>query len=44
MIPETASMLKQEVIIPFVNAVCIENKALFLLIGSRVDDYFQHAI
>jgi hypothetical protein len=29
---------------PFTDGDCIGNKALFLLIGSRVDGYFQRAI
>jgi hypothetical protein len=41
MFPETASMLNQEDIIPFIPADCIGNNALFLLISSRVDNYFQ---
>jgi hypothetical protein len=44
MFPETASVLKQEEIIPFHESDCIGNKALFLLIGSCIDKYFQHAI
>jgi len=44
MFPEMASVLKQEDIIPFIPADCIGNKALFLLISSRVDDYFQKPI
>lgn len=44
MFPKTTSVLKQEDIIPFTDSNCIGNKALFLLIGSRVDEYFQRAI
>lgn len=44
MFTETAPVLDKEHVIHFTSADCIENKALFLLISSRVDDYFQRAI
>jgi hypothetical protein len=44
MFPETSPVLNKEDIIPFSSVGCIGNKALFLLISSRVDDYFQQAI
>ncbi len=44
MFSHTSSVIKEDEIIPFQNPNCIGNKALYLLIGSRVDGYFQRAI
>jgi len=44
MFAETSQLIQGENVIPFTNADCIGNKAIFLLIGSRVDAYFQRAI
>jgi len=44
MFEETSSLIQGEKIHPFADGDCIGNKALFLLIGSRVDSYFQHTI
>ncbi len=41
MFPETSPVLNKEDIIPFSSVGCIGNKALFLLISSRVDDYLS---
>jgi hypothetical protein len=40
----TTCVIQGETIIPYRDADCIGNKALFFLIGSRVDAYFQRAI
>jgi len=44
MFTETASLIEGEKVTPFDDTDCIGNKALYLLIGSRVDAYFQRAI
>jgi hypothetical protein len=44
MFSQTASVLNNDEIVPFQDATCIGNKALYLLVGSRVDGYFQRAI
>jgi hypothetical protein len=44
MFPETSEVIQGEKIIPFKDANCAGNKALYLVIGSRVDAYFQRAI
>jgi hypothetical protein len=44
MFPQTSSILIDDEIIPFDDPTCIGNKALYLLLGSRVDGYFQRAI
>jgi hypothetical protein len=44
MFAETSQLIQGENIIPFKNIDCIGNRAIFLLIGSRVDAYFQRAI
>jgi hypothetical protein len=44
MFNDTARLIQGEKIIPYQDTDCIGNKALFLLIGSRVDAYFQRAI
>jgi hypothetical protein len=42
--PQTSSVLFEDEIVPFDNPTCIGNKALYLLLGSRVDGFFQWAI
>jgi hypothetical protein len=44
MFSHTSSVLCDDEIIPFDDSECIGNKALYLLIGSRVDGYFQRII
>jgi len=44
MFPETSEVIQGEKIIPFKDANCVGIKALYLVIGSRVDAYFQRAI
>jgi translation initiation factor IF-1 len=44
MFSETSEVIQGEKIIPFKDANCAGNKALYLVIGSRVDAYFQRAI
>jgi hypothetical protein len=44
MFPETSEVIQGEKIMPFNDANCVGNKALYLVIGSRVDAYFQRAI
>jgi hypothetical protein len=44
MFKETSTLIQGEKIMPFKDIDCIRNKAVFLLIGSRVDTYFQQAI
>jgi len=44
MFSETSEVIQGERIIPFKDANCVGNKALYLVIGSRVDAYFQWAI
>jgi hypothetical protein len=44
MFPETSEVIQGEKIIPFKDANCVGNKALYLVIGSQVDAYFQRAI
>jgi len=44
MFTETADVIQGEKIIPFEDVACIGNKALYLLIGARVDAYFLRAI
>jgi hypothetical protein len=44
MFNDTTCVIQGEIIIPYKDADCFGNKALFLLIGSRVDAYFQRAI
>jgi hypothetical protein len=44
MFNDTTSVIQGEKVIPFQDVNCIGNKALFPLIGSRVDAYFQWAI
>jgi hypothetical protein len=41
---ETSTLIQREKITPFKDIDCIGNKAVFLLIGSQVDAYFQRAI
>ena len=44
MFNDTACLIQGEKITPYKDTDCIGNKALFLLIGSRVDAYFNRAI
>jgi hypothetical protein len=44
MFKETSNLIQGEKITPFKDVDCVGNKALFLLIGSCVDAYFQRAI
>ncbi len=44
MFSQTSSVLTDDTVTPFSDPTCIGNKALYLLIGSRVDGYFQRAI
>jgi hypothetical protein len=44
MFPETSEVIQGEKIVPLNDANCVCNKALYLVIGSRVDAYFQRAI
>jgi hypothetical protein len=44
MFPETSEVIQGDKVIPFSDTNCVGNKALYLVIGSRVDAYFQRAI
>jgi hypothetical protein len=44
MFPQTASVFTGDKVVFYSNPDCIGNKALFLLLGSRTDAYFQRAI
>jgi hypothetical protein len=44
MFSQTSPVLVDDDITPFIDPDCIGNKALYLLIGSRVNGYFQRAI
>ena len=44
MFPQTAVVFKDNEIIPFPNPNNIGNRALYLLIYSKVDEYFQWSI
>jgi len=44
MFQQTATVLPHDKIVPFKDAQCIGNHALYLLISSRMDSYFQRAI
>jgi len=44
MFPETSEVIQGEKIVPLNDANCVGSKALYLVIGSRVDAYFQRAI
>jgi hypothetical protein len=41
MFPETSEVIQGDKIIPFRDVNCVGNKTLYLVIGSRVDAYFQ---
>ncbi len=40
MFPSTMNLIGYDFINPFPDAICFQNKAVFLLIGSKVDAYF----
>jgi hypothetical protein len=44
MFSQTSSVLPKDRVIPFEDPNAIGNHALYLLISSRMDSYFQHAI
>jgi hypothetical protein len=44
MFPGTMNLFQQDTIIPFSDPDCAENKAVFLLISSKIDTYFLKAI
>lgn len=44
MFPQTASVMPVDDVVPFKDPEGIGNKALYLLLGSRIDGYFQRAI
>jgi hypothetical protein len=44
MFPETSDVIQGVKIVPFKDANCVGNKALYLIIGSRVDAFFQRTI
>jgi hypothetical protein len=44
MFPQTASVLPRDSIIPFQDLHSIGNRALYLLLSTRTDSYFQRAI
>ena len=44
MFPETSDVIQGVKIVPFKDANCVGNKALYLVIGSRVDAFFQRTI
>jgi hypothetical protein len=44
MFSQTSSVLPKDKVIPFEDPNSIGNRALYLLISSRMDSYFQHAI
>jgi hypothetical protein len=43
MFSKTSTILVDDKIVLFNDSACIGNKALYLLIGSRIDGYFQCA-
>jgi len=44
MFPQTSKVLNSVNVIPFEDADCVGNKALYLLVSATVDEYFQRAI
>jgi hypothetical protein len=44
MFPQTSKLFQDNEIIPYENPEDIGNKALYILISSKVDEYFQRAI
>jgi len=44
MFPNTMNLIGRDAILPFSDPSCIENKAIFLRISSKVDAYFLKAI
>jgi hypothetical protein len=44
MFPQTAKVLPSDTVVPFADPHCTGNRALYLLVCSRVDPYFQRAI
>jgi hypothetical protein len=41
MVPQTTTVLPGDTIIPFKDPHAISNQALYLLLSSRIDSYFQ---
>ncbi len=44
MFPQKAKVLPGDDIFLYTDPKCMGNKALYLLIGARINGYFQHAI
>jgi hypothetical protein len=44
MFSQTASVLPGDKVVPFLDPHCVGNRALYLLLSSRTDAYFQQAI